>query len=48
MLSRIDIQNELGKGIKIFPINLKNFKDNSLNLCAGYLCLDTWKWHSIF
>ena len=35
MLSKIDILNEIGKGICIYPLNLNNIKENSLNLCAG-------------
>lgn len=35
MLSRIDIEKELGKQINIFPLHMKNFKDNSINLCVG-------------
>lgn len=35
MLSRTDIENELGKGICIFPFNHNNFKENSINLCAS-------------
>ena len=35
MLSKTDIQNELGKGICVYPLNLTNIKENSLNLCAG-------------
>lgn len=36
MLSRIDIERELGENINIFPFNYNNFKENSINLCAGY------------
>lgn len=36
MLSRLDIEKELGKNICIYPLNMKNFKENSINLCAGY------------
>ena len=35
MLSKFDIQKELGKGICLFPLNLENIKENSINLCAG-------------
>lgn len=35
MLSKNDIQKELGKGICIYPLNLSNIKENSINLCAG-------------
>ena len=35
MLSKIDIQNELGKSICVYPLNLSNIKENSLNLCVG-------------
>lgn len=35
MLSKNDIQKELGKGICIYPLNLANIKENSINLCAG-------------
>lgn len=35
MLSRIDIEKELGKQINIFPLNFKHFKENSINLCVG-------------
>lgn len=36
MLSRLDIEKELGKNINIYPLNFNNFKENSINLCAGY------------
>ena len=39
MLSRIDIEKELGKQINIFPLNFKHFKENSVNLCVG-----RWAW----
>ena len=35
MLSKIDILNEIGKGICVFPLDVSNIKENSLNLCAG-------------
>lgn len=35
MLSKIDILNEIGKGICVFPLDTNNIKENSLNLCAG-------------
>ena len=35
MLSRIDIENELGKGINIVPFNRENIKENSINLSAS-------------
>lgn len=36
MLSKIDIEKELQVGgINIFPLNLENFKENSINLCVG-------------
>lgn len=35
MLSRYDIENELGKGICVFPLKLENIKENSINLSAG-------------
>lgn len=35
MLSKIDIQNEIGKGICVYPLNLANIKENSLNLCTS-------------
>lgn len=35
MLSRIDILKELGKGINIFPLNMDNIKENSVNLCTS-------------
>lgn len=35
MLSKFDIQKELGKGICLFPLNLDNIKENSINLCTG-------------
>lgn len=35
MLSKIDIEQELGKNINIYPFNHDNFKENSVNLCAS-------------
>lgn len=35
MLSKIDILNEIGKGICVYPFEVSNVKENSLNLCAG-------------
>lgn len=35
MLSRIDIEKELGKGINILPFNSENIKENSINLSAS-------------
>lgn len=35
MLSKIDIQKEIGTGICIYPLKLENIKENSINLCAG-------------
>lgn len=35
MLSRMDIEKELGKGINIFPFHAKNLKENSINLTIG-------------
>lgn len=35
MLSRRDIEKELGRGINIFPIIRDNFKENSINLTAS-------------
>lgn len=35
MLSRTDILKELGKGINIFPLNVDNIKENSVNLCTS-------------
>lgn len=35
MLSREDIEKELGKGISIYPFNYDNFKENSINLSAS-------------
>lgn len=35
MLSKFDIQKELGKRICLFPLNLDNIKENSINLCTG-------------
>lgn len=35
MLSKFDIQRELGKEICVFPLDLDNIKENSINLCAG-------------
>lgn len=39
MLSRRDIEKELGKGINIFPVIRENFKENSINLSASR---DAW------
>lgn len=35
MLSKIDIDKELGKGINIYPFNEENIKENSINLSAS-------------
>lgn len=35
MLSRRDIEKELGKGINIYPVIRDNFKENSINLTAS-------------
>ena len=35
MLSKIDINNELSKGINIYPFNAKNIKENSINLSVS-------------
>ncbi|MGM9537138.1 MAG: dCTP deaminase domain-containing protein [Candidatus Onthomonas sp.] len=35
MLSRRDIEKELGKGINIFPLVYENIKENSINLTIG-------------
>jgi len=35
MLSKIDIDKELGKGINIVPFDYKNIKENSINLSAS-------------
>lgn len=35
MLSRRDIEKELGKGINIVPFHAKNLKENSINLTIG-------------
>lgn len=35
MLSKIDIEKELGKGINISPFNSNNIKENSINLSAS-------------
>lgn len=35
MLSKIDIQNEIGKNIDIYPLSLSNIKENSINLSAS-------------
>lgn len=35
MLSKIDIQNEIGKNINIYPLSLSNLKENSINLSAS-------------
>lgn len=37
MLSKIDIEKELGKGINIVPFKEENIKENSLNLTASSL-----------
>lgn len=39
MLSRRDIEKELGKGINIFPLKRENFKENSINLTVSS---DAW------
>lgn len=36
MLSRRDIEKELGKGINIFPLIQENFKENSVNLTISH------------
>lgn len=41
MLSKIDILNELGRGIAIYPLDTNNIKENSLNLCAGEIAWAT-------
>ncbi len=41
MLSKFDILKELGKGICVYPLNLDNIKENSLNLCAGEFAWST-------
>jgi len=41
MLSKIDIQKELGKGIAVVPFNENNIKDNSINLSAGKFAWST-------
>lgn len=41
MLSKFDIQKELGKGICLFPLDLSNIKENSINLCAGNIAWST-------
>lgn len=35
MLSRSDIEKEIGKGINIVPLNANNIKENSVNLTIG-------------
>ena len=35
MLSKLDIDKELGKGINIYPFNSENIKENSINLSAS-------------
>lgn len=35
MLSKLDIDKELGKGINIYPFNEENIKENSINLSAS-------------
>ena len=35
MLSRRDIEKELGKGINVFPLQKDNIKENSINLTAS-------------
>ena len=35
MLSKRDIEKELGKGINIFPVIRDNFKENSINLTVS-------------
>ncbi len=35
MLSIVDIQKELGKGINLVPFRDKNIKENSINLSAS-------------
>lgn len=35
MLSRNDIEREIGKGINIFPLKTNNIKENSINLTIG-------------
>ena len=35
MLSKRDIEKELGKGIDIFPVIRDNFKENSINLTVS-------------
>ena len=37
MLSRFDIEKELGEGICIYPFKENNLKENSINLCASRL-----------
>ncbi len=39
MLSRRDIEKEMGKGINIFPLNRENIKENSINLTVSS---DAW------
>ena len=35
MLSRNDIEKELGKGINIYPLHISNIKGNSINFTIG-------------
>lgn len=35
MLSKLDIENELGKGISVYPFNEDKIKENSINLSAS-------------
>ena len=35
MLSRNDIEREIGKGINIVPLITSNIKENSINLTIG-------------
>lgn len=45
MLSKIDIEKELGKGISIIPFREKNLKENSINLSASEYawCMTNYK-----
>ena len=45
MLSKIDIEKELGKGISIVPFREKNFKENSINLSVSEYawCMTNYK-----
>ncbi len=38
MLSKRDIYKELGHGINIVPLNIKNIKENSINVTASHYC----------